>query len=109
MRQYRTQVTWGDRVVDCATPEGLVILKLYALQSFYRQGKFDREAIYEIDIFQLALKYDIEFEKCLEAVFPHIDINDFSELRTISIDIYRRIIRAKPKRPTSYEQPTDGI
>lgn len=46
---------FGDRSIRCATIEGLIILKLYALPSLYRQGNFDRLSLYENDIPQLLI------------------------------------------------------
>ena len=41
-----TSRQFGDLTVRCVTVEGLLILKLYALPSLYRQNKFDRASIY---------------------------------------------------------------
>ncbi len=41
------------RTIKCASPAGLLLLKLYALPSLYRQGKIDRARIYESDVGQL--------------------------------------------------------
>jgi len=40
--------------IAIASPKGLIILKLYALSSLYRQGKFDRATLDESDITQLS-------------------------------------------------------
>src|SRR5215211_3567319 len=46
-RCYATRQRFVEREIPCATPEGLVLLKLYALPSLYRQGNFNRVALYE--------------------------------------------------------------
>ncbi len=90
---YRTEIAWGDRRIPCATPEGLIILKFYALPSLYRQGKFDRAALYETDILQLAYRYQISLEQAISIVDPHLIATDRSEIRGIANDIAQRMQR----------------
>ena len=52
-RRYATRQRFAEREIPCATPEGLVLLKLYALPSLYRQGNLARVALYETDILML--------------------------------------------------------
>jgi hypothetical protein len=49
-RQYATVHTFRERDIPCATVEGLLLLKLYALPSLYRQGNFVRVGLYENDM-----------------------------------------------------------
>jgi hypothetical protein len=39
--------SFAGRAVPCATPEGLALLKLFALPTLYRQGNFGKVRIYE--------------------------------------------------------------
>ena len=41
-RRHATRQRFAEREIPCATPEGLVLLKLYALPSLYRQGNVTR-------------------------------------------------------------------
>ena len=41
--------------MPCATPEGLILLKLYALPSLYRQSELRRANLYEADLAALLL------------------------------------------------------
>lgn len=93
--QYKTQIQWGTQTIPCATPQGLVILKLYALPSLYRQGQFDRAALYETDILQLAYNYKINLEPAIRIVDPHLIETDRAEIRNIAADIERRIDRMR--------------
>jgi hypothetical protein len=103
-QSYKTEIQWGNRRIPCATPEGLVILKFYALPSLYRQGKFDRAALYETDILQLAYNYSIALESTIAVVDPHLIASDRSEIREIARDIEQRrqrMIRAQASPPES--------
>jgi hypothetical protein len=49
-RRYATIKPFRERDIPCATVAGLLLLKLYALPSLYRQGSFARVGLYENDI-----------------------------------------------------------
>ena len=98
-KDYSQVMQWGDHSVVTATPEGLVILKLYALPSLYRQGEFDRAAIYETDILQLVLNYQLKLEELLKLVKPHVIESDLEELGSIVQDILGRLRRMERNRP----------
>jgi hypothetical protein len=80
----------------------LIVLKFYALPSLYRQGKFDRAALYETDILQLTYNYDIELEEAIKIVEDYLIESDRSEIRSIARDIEQRrerMIRAATAVP----------
>lgn len=107
-QNYRSEIQWGNRRVPCATPQGLVILKFYALPSLYRQGKFDRAALYETDILQLAYRYNLLLEDAMQVVDPHLIASDRLEIREIARDIEQRrqrIDRARPSSPENQLEP----
>jgi hypothetical protein len=79
--------------VPTATPDGLVLLKLYALPSLYRQGKFDRVSIYEADIASLMQRHRPDIDVLLQRLQPHLIESDRSELLVIVRDIQARIAR----------------
>jgi hypothetical protein len=92
-KSYTNLIQFGEHSVVTATPEGLVILKLYALPSLYRQGQFDRAALYETDILQLAFNFKLGFEPLLKVVRPHLLESDMMEVEEIVGDIQRRMRR----------------
>ena len=55
--RYATIKPFRERDIPCATVEGLLLLKLYALPSLYRQGNFARVGLYENDIATLMHDY----------------------------------------------------
>lgn len=79
--------------VQCATIEGLLLLKLYALPSLYRQGKFDRIALYEGDIMMLLHRYGTEVEPLFAALTNYLNSADLAALREIVVEIQQRIKR----------------
>jgi hypothetical protein len=79
--------------VPTATPEGLVLLKLYALPSLYRQGQIDRVTVYEADITSLIQRHRCDVEPLFQRLQPHLSQSDLRELRGIVRDIQARIAR----------------
>ena len=49
-KHYATTQHFVEQDIPCATVEGLILLKLYALPSLYRQGNFTRVGLYENDV-----------------------------------------------------------
>ena len=56
--KYTTTKQFMDRKIRCAMVEGLILLKLFALPSLYRQGSFERVGIQHA-IFNMPNLYDI--------------------------------------------------
>lgn len=90
---FGTTHRFAELDVPTATPEGLVLLKLYALPSLYRQGQFDRVSIYESDIASLIQRHRCEIEPLFQRLQPHLIESDLRELRIIMRDIETRIAR----------------
>ncbi len=79
----RATITFEGRSIPSVSREGLVLLKLYALPSLYRQGKLDRAALYETDILMLHQGVSIDDEALLKRLQPHLADYDLAELRKI--------------------------
>lgn len=82
-----------ERHIPIATVEGLLLLKLYALPSLYRQGNFARAGIQENDIATLFYYYEPNIEAVLEELAAYIDEADFAELEKIVAEIQNRVSR----------------
>jgi hypothetical protein len=82
-RKERTTITFDDITVPCATRVGLLLLKLYALPSLYRQGKLARAALYETDIFMLRQDAIVDEEQLFMILNKHLASHDTDELRRI--------------------------
>ena len=89
--------TWVWRTLPFLCPTeyatSLILLKLYALPSLYRQGLFDRVSVREGDIASLLQRYRCGVEPLFQRLHPHLQEGDRQELRVIANDILARIAR----------------
>lgn len=85
--RFARQCRFGDREVSCATPEGLFLLKCYALPSLYRQGEFARADIYEGDLLALLRSFSIDVQTTLALLSPHVLATDVAAIRDIVSEI----------------------
>lgn len=92
-RQYTTRHRFVEQDIPCATVEGLLLLKLYALPSLYRQGNFARVGIYESDIATLLHDYRPPLEPLFDELSHHLSEPDLSAVREIVAEIQQRIER----------------
>lgn len=93
MQEYATTQYFVEQEIPCATVEGLLLLKLYALPSLYRQGNFSRVGIYENDIATLIYSYQPELEPLLKELTEHLSDTDVVAIREIVSEIEQRIER----------------
>lgn len=93
--EYSKVQKFLDRNIPLATVEGLLLLKLYALPSLYRQGNFARVGIYENDIATLLHYYQPDMSSLLIELSKYVDENDFTEINGVVSDIQNRIKRFK--------------
>jgi len=92
-REHAAKNDFGGRRISVVTPEGLILLKFYALPSLYRQGNFERVALYETDLTLLLHKYPMSVESVLTSLRLHLAEADLESLRDIYGEIERRIRR----------------
>lgn len=93
--QYSKVQRFLDRSIPLATVEGLLLLKLYALPSLYRQGHFARVGIYENDIATLLHYYQPSVPALLSELSNYVNESDLAEIRSIMADIQNRLNRFK--------------
>ena len=93
--EYVTDVQFLGQTVRLGTVEGLLLLKMYALPSLYRQGDFGRVSLYENDIAALVYQYDPDMEKLLDIVGEYVGEGDQASLREIVAEIEARVRRFK--------------
>ena len=93
--QYSKVEKFLDRNIPLATVEGLLLLKLYALPSLYRQGNFARVGIYENDIATLIHDYQPDMPSLLRELSQYVNESDLAEIKGVVTDIQNRIKRFK--------------
>jgi hypothetical protein len=85
--------TFRGHTLRVATAEGLLLLKLYALPSLYRQGQIARATLYESDLALLLLAHPVDDEKLLAALRPHMIDSDLHALADVLRDVRARMDR----------------
>jgi predicted nucleotidyltransferase len=93
--EYSKVQRFLDRDIPLATVEGLLLLKLYALPSLYRQGNFARMGIYENDIATLLHYYQPDVPSLLNELSKYVNENNLAEIKDVVSDIQNRIKRFK--------------
>ncbi len=88
-----TSMDYLERTIPCSNVEGLVLLKLYALPSLYRQGDFDHVALYETDLTMLLQHYTVDVKSLIDVLTNHLSATDLQSLADILKDIEARIRR----------------
>jgi hypothetical protein len=96
--KFATVHSFAEFKVPAATVEGLIVLKLYALPSLYRQFQMDRAALYESDITMLLANHSPVVEPLLALATREMEPGDQAELKKI---ISECIERAKLLRQRS--------
>lgn len=84
-----------DLPVSCANPTGLLLLKLFALPSLYRQGNIPRADLFETDITMLMRQYPHDPEALLQTLSSHMSATDVNALRKVLDEVVHRITRTR--------------
>jgi hypothetical protein len=92
-RRYTTTKRFVERDVQCATVEGLLLMKLAALPDKYRLAHFDRVRAYEKDVADLIERFSPTTAPLFEELAQHMLASDVAEVRRIVADIEDRIAR----------------
>lgn len=92
-REHASPVVFAERTITTATVAGLILLKLYALPSLYRQGDFARVGIYENDVATLLHAYRTDVETLLIELEPFVSDSDLQEIHDIVKDLQTRFSR----------------
>ena len=97
-KRYTTSKRFVEQEIPCATIEGLILLKLYALPSLYRQGNFTRVGLYENDVATLMQIHNPAVEPLLNELAAHLNESDLTQLKEIVFEIQQRIRRFQERR-----------
>ncbi len=92
-KNYTAVQRFVEQDIPCATVEGLLLLKLYALPSLYREGNFARVGIYENDIATLLHDYHPALEPLLKELARYLNETDVSAVQEVVAEIQQRLDR----------------
>lgn len=92
-KHHSVQQPFFERTITSATVTGLLLLKLYALPSLYRQGDFARVGLYENDIATLMFYHQPNMQDIAKELTPYISNQDLSAIQDIILDLTQRISR----------------
>lgn len=95
--KFATTHQFREMKVPAATVEGMILLKLFALPSLYRQMDWERIHVYEGDIKTLLALHQPAMEPLFALLEKHILATDLKELKKIVSDEQQRVARAKRK------------
>jgi hypothetical protein len=95
--RFATKHRFAELEVPAVTVEGLIVLKLYALPSLYRQFDMDRVALYENDITMLMARHSPKFEPLFALVKQHVEIGDIAEIRKVLDECAERADRLRQR------------
>jgi hypothetical protein len=96
-RQHATDQSFGERKIHCATVDGLLLLKLYALPSLYRLGNFARVGLYENDIATLIHEYKPPIHELMKELSKYLHKDDMKSVHDILAEIQARLDRFEKK------------
>lgn len=96
--KYAAVQHFRGRDIVCATPEGLVLMKLFALPSLYRQGDFGRVGVYEHDVAHLTQQVGLEPEKLIEDIRTEVLPSDYEQMQAIIGELRERLVRFEERR-----------
>lgn len=92
-KHYTTSKRFVEQEIPCATVEGLILLKLYALPSLYHQGNFTRVGLYENDVATLMQIHNPPVEPLLTELATYLNSSDLTQVKEIVDEIQQRIRR----------------
>ena len=97
-KHHTTSKRFVEHDIPCATVEGLVLLKLYALPSLYRQGNFARVGLYENDISTLIYAHKPSLTPLLADLSRYLNETDMAQVGQIVDEIQLRISRFEERK-----------
>jgi hypothetical protein len=97
-KRYTSVRRFVEQDIPCATVEGLILLKLYALPSLYRQGNFTRVGLYENDVATLLHAHHPPIDPLLTKLSLYLSETDMTQVTQIVNEIQQRLSRFDERR-----------
>ena len=95
LEKFATKHSFAELTVPTATVAGMVLLKLFALPSLYRQFDWERIHVYESDIKTLLALHRPAMEPLFALLEKHILPTDLKELKRLVSEEQQRIAKAE--------------
>ena len=92
-KHHTTSKRFVEQEIVCVTAEGLILLKLYALPSLYRQGNFTRVGLYENDVATIMHIHNPSLPSILSELSKYLDTSDLKQVKQIIDEIQQRLKR----------------
>lgn len=96
-KNFTTVRPFIEHAIPCATAEGLILLKLYALPSLYRQANFTRVGITENDIATLVHIHNPPLQPILDVLANYLSTSDMAQVKQIVGEIQERLERFRER------------
>ena len=93
--EFATKHPFEELSVPMATVEGMILLKLFALPSLYRQFEWERIHVYEGDIKTLLALHKPAIEPLFALLDRHVLPTDLKELKKIVSEEQQRIAKVE--------------
>lgn len=97
---HTTKQRFFERTITSATVDGLIVLKLDALPSLYRQGDFARAGLYENDVATLMFYHQPNMGQRINELRAYMGEQDLAAIQGIVADLEQRITRFQRKPNT---------
>jgi hypothetical protein len=91
--KFATRHRFAELAVPTVSVAGLLVLKLYALPSLYRQFDWDRIYVYESDIKLLLARYQPDVGPLFKLLARHLIPTDLLEIQKLVTEEQHRITR----------------
>lgn len=96
-KRFTTSKHFVEHAIPCATVEGLILLKLYALPSLYRQANFTRVGLAENDIATLIHIHKPTLQPILDVLENYLSTTDMVQVKQIVDEINERLERFRER------------
>lgn len=97
LEHHRVRRMFEEREAWCADLEGLVMLKLYALPSLYRQGDFARAARFEHDVWMLRFACQADIHAGARALNGFLEPRQAKLVAAVACEVDERIRRTRER------------
>lgn len=97
LQKMTVEMKFNDRLVRCASPEAIILLKLYALPNLYRQARFEKVDLYQNDVLSLLRRFQPQVGSLFTELAKHLLPSDLEEVRKIVEELQERITKSKTR------------